>query len=193
MTESVILAGLGGQGMMLLGRLIAQAVMLEGKNVTFFPSYGTEVRGGTAYYHLIVSEDEIFSPIIEEADTLIMMNIPSYLKFKDILKPGGSLFLNSSMIGKINNDMNMDVFRIPATEIANDIGNVVASNMVMLGAYNAVKNLVPVPIFLSCLKNVLKGKKAPFFDVNKLAIERGEEFINLGKPRGETYTSINAT
>jgi 2-oxoglutarate ferredoxin oxidoreductase subunit gamma len=177
MSDKVILAGLGGQGMMLLGRLIAQAVMLEGKNVTFFPSYGTEVRGGTAYYHLIVSDEEIYSPVIEEADALIMMNYPSYLKFKDLLKPDSMLFINSSMIDKIDNETEIDVFRIPATKIANDIGNVVASNMVMLGAYNQVKNLVSIPIFLSCLKNVFKGRKEPFFEVNKLAIERGADFV----------------
>ncbi|MFQ5962869.1 MAG: 2-oxoacid:acceptor oxidoreductase family protein [Candidatus Scalinduaceae bacterium] len=189
MTENVILAGLGGQGMMLLGRLIAQAVMLDGKNVTFFPSYGTEVRGGTAFYHLVVSEEEIFSPVIEEADSLVMMNMPSYLKFKSYLKPGGSLFLNSSMIDKIDNETGTtSIFKIPATEIANKLGNVVASNMVMLGAYNAVKKLVSIPIFLSCLKNVLKGNKAPFFEVNKLAIERGMEFINLSKHKQESYT-----
>lgn len=177
MKEKVVLAGLGGQGMMLLGRLIAQAVMLEGRHVTFFPSYGTEVRGGTAYYHLIVSEEEIFSPVIEEADALIMMNMPSYLKFKTFLTPDSMLFLNSSMIGKIDNDMDIDIFRIPATKIANDLGNVVASNMVMLGAYNEIKNLVSIPAFLSCLKKTLKGKKEPFFEVNKLAIERGAEFV----------------
>lgn len=181
MTEKVILAGLGGQGMMLLGRLIAQAVMLEGKNVTFFPSYGTEVRGGTAYYHLTISKEEIFSPVIEEADTLLMMNLPSYLKFKDLLKENSTLFLNSSMISNIEVPANTNLIKIPATEIANDIGNVVASNMVMLGAYNAVKNIVSIQTFLSCLKNVLKGKKKHFFDVNKLAIERGEEFIKLNK------------
>ncbi len=177
MSDKVILAGLGGQGMMLLGRLIAQAVMLEGKNVTFFPSYGTEVRGGTAYYHLIVSDEEIYSPVIEEADALIMMNFPSYLKFKDFLKPDSMLFVNSTMIDKIDNEKEIDVFSVPATKIANDIGNVVASNMVMLGAYNQVKNLVSIPIFLSCLKNVLKGRKEPFFEVNKLAIERGADFV----------------
>ena len=177
MLEKVILAGLGGQGMMLLGRLIAHALMLEGKNVTFFPSYGTEVRGGTAYYHLTVSEEEIFSPVIEEADALIMMNLPSYLKFKDFLKPDSKLFLNSSMIDKIDNETNVDIYRIPATKIANDIGNIVASNMVMLGAYNEVKNLVSIPVFLSCLKNVLSGRKEPFYEVNKLAIERGAEFV----------------
>ena len=106
-----------------------------------------------------------------------MMNFPSYLKFKDFLKPNSMLFLNSSMIDKIDNEKHIDVFRIPATKIANDIGNVVASNMVMLGAYNQVKNLVSIPIFLSCLKNVLKGRKEPFFEVNKLAIERGADFV----------------
>ena len=145
--------------MMLLGRLIAQAVMLEGKNVTFFPSYGTEVRGGTAYYHLTVSDEEIYSPVIEEADALIMMNFPSYLKFKDLLTPNSMLFLNSSMIDKIDNEINIDVFRIPATKIANDIGNVVASNMVMLGAYNQVKNLVSIPLFLSLPQNILSAKE----------------------------------
>jgi len=105
------------------------------------------------------------------------MNLPSYLKFKDFLKPDSILFLNSSMIDKIDNEMNVDVFRIPATKIANDIGNIVASNMVMLGAYNEVKNLVSIPVFLSCLKNVLSGRKEPFYEVNKLAIERGAEFV----------------
>jgi 2-oxoglutarate ferredoxin oxidoreductase subunit gamma len=81
------------------------------------------------------------------------------------------------MVDKIDNEINIDVFRIPATKIANSIGNVVASNMVMLGAYNEVKNLVSIPVFLSCLKNVLKGRKEPFYEVNKLAIERGAEFV----------------
>jgi 2-oxoglutarate ferredoxin oxidoreductase subunit gamma len=102
MTEKIILAGFGGQGMMLLGKLLAQAAMADGKQVTYFPSYGTEVRGGTAVYHLIVSSEEIFSPIIEEADTLIVMNQPSYQKFKGMLKPDGLLLLNTSMI-KFNN------------------------------------------------------------------------------------------
>jgi 2-oxoglutarate ferredoxin oxidoreductase subunit gamma len=106
-----------------------------------------------------------------------MMNLPSYMKFKSFLKPDSSLFINSSMIDKIDTELSIDVFRIPATKIANDLGNVVASNMVMLGAYNAVKNLVPISTFLLCLKNVLSGNKAPFFEVNKLAVEQGAEFI----------------
>ncbi|HHT9110127.1 MAG TPA: 2-oxoacid:acceptor oxidoreductase family protein, partial [Candidatus Brocadiaceae bacterium] len=91
MTEKIILAGFGGQGMMLLGKLLAQAAMTEGKYVTYFPSYGTEVRGGTAVYHLIISNEEIFSPLIEETDTLIVMNQPSYQKYKGMLKHQGLL------------------------------------------------------------------------------------------------------
>ena len=91
------------------------------------------------------------------------------------------LFLNSSMIDKIDNEKNIDVFKIPATKIANELGNVVASNMVMFGAYNQVKGTVSIPIFLSCLKNVLKGRKEPFFELNKLAIERGAEYVRSNK------------
>ena len=184
MIERVILAGFGGQGMMLAGKLLAQAAMLEGKYITFFPSYGTEVRGGTAHYHLIVSTEEIYSPVVEIADTLLIMNQPSYLKFKDRLKSGGSLFLNSSMVEQVENDVvpagrisEHTVFKIPATEIASDLGNVLVSNMVMTGAYNAVKKLVPAAKLLDCLQGVLVGKKASLFEINRLAIKRGEECV----------------
>ncbi len=195
MIEKVILAGFGGQGMMLAGRLLAQAAMLDGKHITFFPSYGTEVRGGTAHYHLIVSTEEIYSPVVEIADTLLIMNQPSYLKFKDRLKSGGALFLNSSMVEQVKNDNEHTpplypllakggtegglhtIFKIPATEIASDLGNVLVSNMIMTGAYNAVKKLVPTAKLLDCLHGMLVGKKASLFEINRLAIKRGEECV----------------
>lgn len=182
MLEKVILAGFGGQGMMLAGRLLAQAAMLDGKYITFFPSYGTEVRGGTAHYHLIVSTEEIYSPVVEIADSLLIMNQPSYLKFKDRLKSGGALFLNSSMVEPPhlnplpNGERNdLTIFNIPATEIASELGNVLVSNMVMMGAYNAVKKLVPAEKLLDYLQGMLVGKKASLFEINKLAIKHGEE------------------
>lgn len=176
-TEKVILAGSGGQGMMLAGRLLAQAAMLDGKHITFFPSYGTEVRGGTAHYHLIVSTEEIFSPVVEIADSLLIMNQPSYLKFKNCLKSGGILFLNTSMVEQVENDNEHSIFKIPATEIASELGNVLVSNMVMTGAYNAIKNLVPTEKLLNCLQGMLTGKKASLFEINRLAIKRGEECV----------------
>ncbi|HHT9117316.1 MAG TPA: 2-oxoacid:acceptor oxidoreductase family protein [Candidatus Hypogeohydataceae bacterium YC38] len=177
MTEKVILVGYGGQGMMLFGRLLAQAAMLDGKQVTFFPSYGTEVRGGTACYHLIVSTEEIYSPVVEEADTLIAMNQPAYLKSRDYLRPNSLLLLNSSMVRREDNYNGIEVYEIPATEIANELGNVVASNMVMMGAYNYIKKLISIPLFLNCLKQTLRGKKAALYEINKLALERGEEYL----------------
>ncbi len=176
MTEKIILVGYGGQGMMLFGRLLARAAMLDGKYVTFFPSYGTEVRGGAACYHLIVSTDEIHSPVVEEADTLIAMNQPSYLKLKDFMKPNSLLLLNSSMV-KIEDPPGVEVHRLPATEMANELGNVVASNMIMMGAYNYLKDIIPIDLFLECLEKALRGKKAALYEINKLALERGENYI----------------
>jgi len=176
MTEKIILAGFGGQGMMLLGKLLAQAAMSDGKYVTYFPSYGTEVRGGTAVYHLIVSNEEIFSPIIEEADTLIVMNQPSYQKYKGMLKPDGLLILNTSMI-KLDASCNTKTYNVPATEIASKLGNVLVSNIVMLGAYLAIKKLFSASHILSQLQTMLKGKKGDLFALNKQALESGMHVI----------------
>ena len=178
MIEKIVLAGFGGQGMMLFGKLLAQTVMMEGKHVTFFPSYGTEVRGGKAFYHVIVSTEEIYSPVIEEVDTLIIMNDPCFEKFNNCLVKDSNLFFNSSLVNlpqDFRNDIN--IFKIPATEIANEIGNVVASNMVMMGAYNSVTQLMSRSRFLYRLRSSLSGKKASLFEINKLAMERGEQYV----------------
>jgi 2-oxoglutarate ferredoxin oxidoreductase subunit gamma len=176
MTEKIILAGFGGQGMMLLGKLLAQAAMTEGKYVTYFPSYGTEVRGGTAVYHLIISNEEIFSPLIEETDTLIVMNQPSYQKYKGMLKHQGLLILNSSMI-KSNDLREAHICKIPATEIASKLGNVLVSNIVMLGAYLAIKKLFSASLILDQLQEMLKGKKTNLFAINKQALESGIQIV----------------
>lgn len=176
MTEKIILAGFGGQGMMLLGKLLAQAAMADSRQVTYFPSYGTEVRGGTAVYHLIISTEEIFSPLIEEADTLIVMNQPSYQKFKGMLKPDGLLLLNTSMI-KLNDSPHAKIYKVPATEIASKLGNVLVSNIVMLGAYLAIKKLLSADLILEQLQAMLKGKKGNLFACNKQALESGMQVI----------------
>lgn len=174
--EKIILAGFGGQGMMLLGKLLAQAAIAEGKQVTYFPSYGTEVRGGTAVYHLIVSNEEIFSPIIEEADTLIVMNQPSYQKFKGMLKPNGLLLLNTSMI-KVNSPPDATIHKVQATEIASKLGNVLVSNIVMMGAYLAIKKPFSANLILDQLQAMLKGKKGDLLAINKKALESGMQII----------------
>ncbi|MBM4054519.1 MAG: 2-oxoacid:ferredoxin oxidoreductase subunit gamma [Planctomycetes bacterium] len=177
MTEKVILAGFGGQGMMLLGRLLAQAAMANSLYVTYFPSYGTEVRGGTAVYHLVISSEEIFSPLIEEADTLIVMNQPSYQKYKEMIKPDGLMLLNSSMV-KCDLFPDVKIYKIPATEIASKLGNVLVSNIVMLGAYLTIKKLFTAENILDQLSISLSGRKKDLLAINKQALEKGMQAIH---------------
>ena len=177
MTEKIILAGFGGQGMMLLGKLLAQTAIADSLYVTYFPSYGTEVRGGTAVYHLVISSEEIFSPLIEEADTLIVMNQPSFQKYKDLITPGGLLLLNSSMV-KFDSFPDVKIYPIPATEIASKLGNVLVSNIVMLGAYLAVKKLFTAESILGQLNVSLRGRKKDLLAINQLALEKGMQAIH---------------
>jgi len=173
MTERVIMAGFGGQGLMLLGKLLAQVAMSEGKNVTFFPCYGTEVRGGTANCHVVISDGEIFSPIVEDADSLIIMNQESCEKFESRLKEDGFIFYNSSMVHPSNH--NGCAVAIPATETAAALGNTKVGNMVMLGAYNAMKHIVSTEGIVEYLKKSLTGKKADLLKMNEQALERGKK------------------
>jgi len=178
MIERVIMAGSGGQGLMMIGKLLAHVVMREGKHVTFLPSYGTEVRGGTANCHVVISTEEIFSPLVEVADSLLIMNQQSYDKFKGLLKPGGTLLINSSMVHPDSAADGAELVPIPATECASELGNMRVANMVMAGAYNALKKLVQIPNLLAELQATLAGKKAGLFEVNKQALERGAQFLN---------------
>jgi len=174
MTERAILAGWGGQGMMTIGKLLAWIMMHEGKEVTYFPSYGAEVRGGTAHCHVVVSDQPIHSPIVETADALIVMNQASYEKFRDRLRPGGLLLLNSSLI---DHEAHEDaiVVRVDASAIANEMGNVRVANTVMLGAYNEVRRFVPAEKALAALDHVLTGAKAALREINHRAYRSGEQ------------------
>ena len=134
MTERIIIAGAGGQGIMLLGKILATSIMEENKFVTWLPSYGAEVRGGTAHCLVVVSDEEIGSPYIKEADALIVMNSPSLMKFKGRLKNKGLLIANSSLVDNIT-DKKFTVLNFPFTDIASNLGNIRIANMVALGVY----------------------------------------------------------
>jgi len=181
-TERVIMAGFGGQGMMLMGKLLAKVAMNEGMQVTFFPSYGAEVRGGTAHCHVIMSDEPIFSPFIEEADSLIIMNQPSYAKFRPRLRPNGRLLINSSMAeptDALERASPAVCLPFPATEAANELGNVRVANMFMLGAYTAVWNALPSAAVLSGLEADLSGRKAHLLEVNRRAFRKGAELATM--------------
>ncbi len=177
MVEQIVIAGFGGQGVMSMGQLLTYAGMLEDKNVSWLPSYGPEMRGGTANCSVIVSDQLVGSPIVTEANTAIVMNRPSLAKFQKIVIEGGLLLINSSLIKDKTDRQDLKVYEIPANEIANEIGNVKAANMVMLGAYLELTKLIKTQTVIEAFKKVFGPTKEHLIPLNKLALERGAEYV----------------
>jgi 2-oxoglutarate ferredoxin oxidoreductase subunit gamma len=176
--EKVICAGFGGQGVMTLGSLLAYAGMIENLYVSWVPSYGPEMRGGTANCHVMVSENPIGSPIItDDATALLVMNLPSLIKFEKDLVPGGRLIINSSLIDKKPERDDIQAFFIPANDIALEIGNPKIANMVMLGSYIELSNAVKLKSIIDSLKKVFGPSKAHLLPMNEQALKRGGEAI----------------
>ncbi len=173
MTERVIVAGFGGQGILFLGRLLAQIGMDRGSHVTFFPAYGPEVRGGRANCHVIISSDAIFSPRIDVADAALAMNQISWDYFAGRVRPDGLAVVNASMTEVEDNTGPERLIRVPATDLASELGDVRATNMVMLGAYNHARQLFPLDVLLDDLRGMLGRSKAALFELNRAAIQRG--------------------
>ena len=172
-----IFAGFGGQGVLLIGQLIAYAGMYEGRNVSWLPSYGPEMRGGTANCSVVVSDDPIASPVLSMADCVIAMNTPSLEKFEANVNPGGKLFINSSIIEKKATRTDIDVYYVPCNEIADQLGNPKVLNMAMLGAFLEATNVVKVDSVLDALLYKLGEKKAKLIPLNRQAIEMGAASI----------------
>ena len=173
MMEEVIFAGFGGQGMLLAGQFIAYAGLNEGKNVSWLPSYGPEMRGGTANCSVIVSSEEIGSPVIVEPDALIVMNRPSLEKFEKTVKKGGTLIINSSLIDVKATRDDIHVIYVPANGIAEEIGNTKVANMVILGAYIEKSGVVNVKSVLGVIEKKMGAKKAHLVPINEEALKRG--------------------
>ncbi len=173
MTERILIAGWGGQGLMTLGKFIAMVAMRLDKHVTWIPAYGAEVRGGTAYCHVIISDEPIHSPIVAQADTLILMNQPSYDKFHAMIAKGGLLLVNSTTVTQEQPHPEARTVRLPATGLAIQLGNVRVANMVMLGAYRAYKDFMPLDAVHAILAETLTGRGASLVELNIKALESG--------------------
>lgn len=172
---SVLIAGSGGQGILFIGKLIAQAAMLEGKNVTWFPSYGAEMRGGTANCTVVISDDVIGSPIVRDTDILMVFNEASAGKFQPRLKKGGLLVMDSSLIGDIPLRDDIRVVKVPATKTAVSVGNPRAANMVVLGAAVA-SGLVREESVDKALKELTPERRKSDLKSNKAAVKAGMGF-----------------
>jgi 2-oxoglutarate ferredoxin oxidoreductase subunit gamma len=142
MQDEVQFAGFGGQGIMLMGQILAQAAMQAGLEVVWIPSYGPEMRGGTAYCTVVTSDRPIGSPIIRSPKHLVAMNRPSLEKFAPTVKPGGVIFINSSIIAIDAGREDVDVLKVPIIEIAKDLGNIKAANIIALAAFVARSKIV---------------------------------------------------
>jgi 2-oxoglutarate ferredoxin oxidoreductase subunit gamma len=184
--EEIVCAGFGGQGIMLLGKVLAQAAMREGLEVTYLPSYGAEVRGGTAHCNVIISSDEVASPVIGSPSSAIVMNHPSLVKFEGRVRPGGVLVVNCSMTLESATREDIEALEVPATEIADSLGNVQVANMVALGCYLGKRPVVPLTTVMECLEEVLPRRRHELLSLNRKALREGANFVcRGGKFRGE--------
>lgn len=174
--QEIILAGFGGQGILSAGRLIAYAGMLENRNVSWLPSYGPEMRGGTANCHVIISDEPVGSPILNTATTLIVMNTPSLQKFENIVVPGGLIIIDSSLVDAKPVRKDVEVYEIPATKIASDLGNLTYANIVLLGKLIARTGVITKESFVEALERVLPKSKHYMIPDEIKALEMGMEF-----------------
>ncbi|WP_026487421.1 2-oxoacid:acceptor oxidoreductase family protein [Caldanaerobius polysaccharolyticus] len=173
MEQRVIMAGFGGQGIMSMGQLLAYAGMLEGKKVSWLPSYGPEQRGGTANCHVVVTDGDPGSPLVTEATSVIAMNRPSLEKFQRNLIKGGLLIVNSSLVDVKPDRTDVNVVYIKANDIANELGDLRVANMVALGAFIKQTGVVKFESAFSALRKVMEGRKAVYIPQNIQALKQG--------------------
>ena len=176
MLFKTIFAGFGGQGVLSMGLNLAQAALIEGKNVTYLPAYGAEVRGGTANCTVAISDEEIASPVASSPEFLVAMNQPSLVRFQNQVQSGGLFFINSSLADLVISRGDIDVVEVPANKIAEDLGNARSANMVMLGAFVKRSNIVSFDSLAQGLEQTLKKKKK-LFEINQKALSAGFAFL----------------
>lgn len=175
--EKTIIAGFGGQGVMLIGQLLAYCANRKDLNTLWFPSYGPETRGGTANCSVTISEEMVNSPVISSPDTLIVMNAPSLDKFEHKVRPGGRIFINSSLVERKVTRDDVEVYYIPVNDKAVELGNSRVANIIMLGAYMAVTNLFEDEDLMAILKKSFGEAKAHLLDINAEALKLGRSLI----------------
>ena len=176
MLIKTVIAGFGGQGVMSIGLNLAQAAMLEGKNVTYLPSYGAEVRGGTANCTVVISDDEIASPVASSPEFVIAMNQPSVMRFQNQIQSGGLFFVNSSLVESAIARGDISVVSVPANSIAENLGSPKSANMVILGAFTKKSGLVSLRSVIEALKFIL-GTKQKLLAVNEKALRAGYDLF----------------
>ncbi len=173
MQSEIMFAGFGGQGILMSGKILAHAAMEQGYEVVWIPSYGPEMRGGTAYCMVVISDKPIGSPIIKNPAHLVAMNRPSLEKFASHIKSSGVILINSSLISIGSDRKDIDEIKIPVTDIAVKIGNVRSANIVALGAFVSRSKILDFDVIRRCVREEFESKKA-FLALNTEALEAGK-------------------
>jgi len=175
--EKVIVAGFGGQGVMLMGQVLSYCATEKTINTLWFPSYGPETRGGTANCSVTISEESVNSPVISTPDSIIIMNKPSLAKFMPKLKKDGNLFVNTSLVKDLEYRDDVNVYEIPVNDLALKLGNLKVANMIMLGAYLEVTKIFTNEEVIEIIKKKFTGSKAALVEINKQALETGRQSV----------------
>jgi 2-oxoglutarate ferredoxin oxidoreductase subunit gamma len=177
MHVETLFSGFGGQGVLSMGSILATAAMLEGKHVTYLPAYGVEVRGGTANCTVVVSEEEIASPVASEPEFVVAMNQPSFARFQSILQAGGLLCANSSLVNTDSARSDIEILAIPTSELAEKLGTIKVANMIMLGALVRTSNMISYEAMLENLETILGEGKAKLVKLNREALALGYDYV----------------
>ncbi len=176
MNKEILIAGFGGQGILFSGKFLAYEGLIDGKEVSWLPSYGPEMRGGTANCSIIISDSAVGSPIVSNPDILIAMNLPSLDKYENETKKGGQIFVDSSLIERKVERTDVETYYIPATRIASDEGLTGLANMIMIGHMIAKSGIIPEENIEKAMQKVVPPTKQNMFDLNMKAVKLGFEY-----------------
>ncbi len=176
MTTQMLIAGFGGQGVLFAGKFLAYKALLEEKQLSWLPSYGPEMRGGTANCSVIVSDEPVGSPIVSKPDVLMVMNLPSLDKYENDVVPGGYIFVDSTLIERKVKRDDVKVFYIPATKLAKDIDAPTLANMIMIGKVIKETGIVPYDNIDKALDKVVSARKANLKEINFKALDTGYNY-----------------
>ena len=176
MTTQILIAGFGGQGVLFAGKFLAYKGMLEDKQVSWLPSYGPEMRGGTANCSIIISDEPVGSPIVSSPDALIAMNLPSFDKYESTVVPGGKVFIDSTLISRKAVRTDIDAYYIPATKMAADAGIPTLANMIILGKMIKETGAISFENMVDVMKKIVSAKRLELIDINIKALEAGYNY-----------------
>ena len=177
MEYQIVIAGFGGQGLLFSGKVLAYAALMEQRELSWLPSYGPEMRGGTANCNVIISDNPVGSPIVQNPNVLMVMNTPSLDKYEKTVAPGGKIFVDSSLVSRKVERTDVEVFYVPATKMAGEMGIPTLANMLLLGAIVEKTGCVGDEAVLAGLRKIVSAKHADLLDANLQAIQAGRDFV----------------